>query len=142
MVFNGHEHNFQHSERSEKTGNVRYVITGAESRLRWKDIRDKMGDANIAGWAPQFYFLLVEIEDQTMKIMTLSSEAVNVRDKDGNSVPLPIVIHAAEPEGTSSELRLPQASSPWFPAKSSSRLEEEFPRPAFSFRAKIQGASS
>ena len=43
---------------------------------------------------------LVEIEDRTMKITPLSSEAVDVRDKDGHSVPLPIVIHAAEPEGT------------------------------------------
>ncbi|MCZ6489057.1 MAG: metallophosphoesterase [Acidobacteria bacterium] len=138
VVFNGHEHNFQFSERNEKTGNVRYVITGAGGMLRRKDIRGNMQDANIAGWAPQSHFLLVEIEDRTMKITPLSSEAVDVRDKDGHSVPLPIVIHAAEPEGTSSEFLLPQASPPWFPAKSSSRLEEKFPRPAFSFRAKFR----
>ncbi len=142
VVFNGHEHNFQFSERNETTGNVRYVITGAGGMLRRKDIRGKMQGANIAGWAPQSHFLLVEIEDRTMKIRPLSSEAVDVRDKDGNSVPMPIVIHAAEPDGTSSQFRLPLASPPWFPAKSSSRPEEEFPRPAFSFRAKIQGASS
>ena len=73
-----------------------------------------------------------------MKIMPLSSEAADVRDKDGNSVPLPIVVHAAEPDGTTSEFRLPRASPPGFPAKSSSRLEEEFPRPHFPFRPKFR----
>ena len=101
VVFNGHEHNFQFSERNEKTGKVRYVITGAGGMLSRKDIRSKMQDANIAGWAPQSHFLLVEIEDRTMKIMPLSSEAVDVRDKDGNSVPMPVVIRAAVPTNNS-----------------------------------------
>ncbi len=134
VVFNGHEHNFQFSERNIKTGNARYVITGAGGMLRRNDIRGKMQDAYIAGWAPQSHFLLVEIEDRTMKIMPLSSEAVDVRDQDGNTVPMPIVIHAAEtdghaaePDGTSSKFRLLQENPPWFPAKSSSRLKEEFP---------------
>ncbi|RPI09934.1 MAG: hypothetical protein EHM65_08650, partial [Acidobacteriales bacterium] len=71
IAFNGHEHNFQWSEQDQATRGVRYVITGAGGQLRSGDVRASMQAAHIAGWAPQYHFLLVEIEDRNLAIHVL-----------------------------------------------------------------------
>jgi len=91
-VFSGHEHNFQVSERNDATGGVLYAVSGAGGQLRSANIRDTMERANIAGWAPQHHFLLVELEGRTMRITPLSWEPVRVVDSKGNPIPLPIVV--------------------------------------------------
>ena len=91
-VFSGHEHNFQVSKQNEATGGVLYVVTGAGGQLRPADVRGNMDSANIAASSGQRHFLLVEIEDQTMKITPLSADPVLVRNRAGNQIPLPIVL--------------------------------------------------
>jgi len=91
-VFSGHEHNFQVSEQNEKTGGVRYVITGAGGQLRTGDVTGKMKQANIAGWAAERHFLVVEIEGRTMKITPVSTRPMVVKDANGSSVPMPLVV--------------------------------------------------
>jgi hypothetical protein len=90
VVFNGHEHNFQWSERDEATRGVRYVISGAGGSLRSGNIRAKMPSAHIQGWAPQPHFLLVEIEESVMTIRVLGPDPVVIRDKDGGTLPQPL----------------------------------------------------
>ena len=90
VVFNGHEHNFQWSEQDQATRGVRYVISGAGGQLRIGDIRSSMQAAHIAGWAPQYHFLLVEIEDRALTIHVLGPAPVVVRDKNGNAVTQPL----------------------------------------------------
>lgn len=92
VVFNGHEHNFQYTEKNKDTGNVVYVITGAGGELRKGDVSRHMEKSHIAGWAPENHFLLVEIDGRVMKIVPLASEPVVVKDKHGHSLPMPVVI--------------------------------------------------
>lgn len=96
VVFNGHEHNFQYSRRNATTGNVLYVITGAGGNVRTKDVRNNLEESNIAGWAGQHHFLLVEIEDQIMRITPLGAKPVLVRDRNGNAIPMPIVVRRSD----------------------------------------------
>ena len=89
-VFNGHEHNFQWSQRDEATRGVRYVISGAGGTLRSGNIRAQMPSARIEAWAPQRHFLLVEIEEGLMTIRVLGPDPIVIRDKDGGSLPQPL----------------------------------------------------
>lgn len=89
VVFNGHEHNFQWSEKNARTHGVRYVITGAGGELRPADVRSNLEPANIAAWAPAHHFLLVEIEASTMTVHVLGPQPVRIQDKDGNLVTPP-----------------------------------------------------
>ena len=73
VVFNGHEHNLQFSNRNRDTRGVQYVVSGAGGELRAGNIRREMLGAGIAAWAPQRHFLLVEIEDRTMRIVPLAT---------------------------------------------------------------------
>jgi hypothetical protein len=92
VVFSGHEHNFQFSRQNGLTGGALYVVSGAGGQLRSGNIRDNMDRENIAGWAPQQHFLLVEIEGRTMRITPLSWEPVRVVDSEGRPVSMPIVV--------------------------------------------------
>lgn len=93
VVFTGHEHNFQLSDRS-KTGGLLYVVTGAGGQLRSGDITRRMAGANIAGWSKQPHFLVVEIEGDTMKITPIGAngEAIHVSDPNGAKVSMPQIV--------------------------------------------------
>jgi hypothetical protein len=92
VAFSGHEHNFQWVERNEQTRGVQYVISGAGGSLRKRDVSSRLAAANIAAWAPERHFLLVEIEGRTMKIHVLGPRPVRVRDRRGNNVPMPLLV--------------------------------------------------
>jgi hypothetical protein len=89
IAFSGHEHNFQWSKRNERTAGVQFVITGAGGELRSRDVRHRLEAANIAAWAPQCHFLLVEIEGRSMTVNVLGSGDIIVRDRTGGRVSLP-----------------------------------------------------
>ena len=70
VVFSGHEHNFQISE-PEVTGGITYIVSGAGGKVRKETPQERqrmMEDRNIAAWASEIHFLLVEIEADEMKI--------------------------------------------------------------------------
>ncbi len=92
VVFSGHEHNFQFSEDSDATGRIRYVVSGAGGELRPGDIQNRMSAAHIEGWAAQRHFLVVEMEDRTMRITPVSYERVVVRNASGGEIPMPLVV--------------------------------------------------
>jgi len=92
VAFNGHEHNFQWVERNPQTRGVRYVISGAGGSLRKADVSRRLAAANVAAWAAANHFLLVEIEDRVMKIDVRGSRPVPVRDRQGNVVPMPLLV--------------------------------------------------
>ena len=92
VVFNGHEHNLQFSEVDEASGGVRYITSGAGGELRPGNIQSRMRKENIAGWAAQNHFLVVEIESKTMKVTPVSWEPVRVTDPDGKAIEMPIVV--------------------------------------------------
>jgi tartrate-resistant acid phosphatase type 5 len=91
-AFSGHEHNLQFSEVNEATGNMLFVVTGAGGELRRGDPSRNMRRANIAGWAAQRHFLVVEIEGRTMRIAPVSWEDVAVSNADGQRVAMPVVV--------------------------------------------------
>ena len=92
VVFNGHEHNFQVSEANPKTAGIHFIISGAGGELRTGDVRKKMKHSNILAWAQENHFLVVEIEDKTMRVTPLSFEPMHIVKSDGSPVPLPITI--------------------------------------------------
>ena len=93
VVFTGHEHNFQFSKAAE-TGGILYVISGSGGELRPGDVRRKMDQQHIAGWAAMREFLSVEIEGAEMRITPLSPDNVQVVDRDKRPIALPIVQRA------------------------------------------------
>lgn len=92
VAFSGHEHNLQFSEVNERSAGIRWVVSGAGGSLRTGDIRRRMSAANIAGWAQQRHFLVVEIEGATMRITPIGAGPINVRDAAGRSVPMPLTV--------------------------------------------------
>jgi hypothetical protein len=92
VAFNGHEHNFQFSKRNDATGGVLYVVSGAGGQLRGGNIRSSMESENMAGAASQHHFLVVEIDNGTMRITPVSWEPVRVEDAGGNAVAMPILV--------------------------------------------------
>ncbi|MEJ7605898.1 MAG: metallophosphoesterase [Bryobacteraceae bacterium] len=92
VVFNGHEHNFQYTMRNGETGDIRYVVSGAGGELRDSDVKSAMAKAQIEAWAPQFHYLLVEIEGKEMRVMPKSFEDVEAVDRNGRPVVLPLKI--------------------------------------------------
>jgi len=91
VVFNGHEHNFQVSDASRTVG-IRYFVTGAGGQLRPSNIRARLYDARIVGWAPQNHFLLVEIDNDVMRVTPLADEPVVPVTAEGPPLPLPIKV--------------------------------------------------
>lgn len=92
VVFSGHEHNLQFSERSEATGNVLFVVTGAGGELRPGNVLRAMPRSRIAGWSPQRHFLAVSIEGRTMTITPVSYEEIVVRDAAGKRLEMPVSV--------------------------------------------------
>jgi hypothetical protein len=92
VVFTGHEHNFQFSHLNERSGNIRYVVTGAGGELRTGNVRSSMAEANIEGWAPQLHFLSVSIESGVMRIAPVFARPTAVIDRNGNPIRMPLEI--------------------------------------------------
>ena len=92
-VFSGHEHNFQFSELSDETRNMRFVISGAGGELRHGDVRRKMAKEHIEGWSPELHFLVVEIEGKQMRITPMGVAApLGVLRSDGSTAKMPLVV--------------------------------------------------
>ena len=62
-VFNGHEHNFQHSSYD----GIDYFVTGAGSKVR-KGAPDDFERAHTQSWSDYAHFLLVTIAGDTMRV--------------------------------------------------------------------------
>jgi hypothetical protein len=62
-VFNGHEHNFQHSSYD----GIDYFVTGAGSKVR-KGAPDDFERAHTRSWSDHAHFLLVTIAGDTMRV--------------------------------------------------------------------------
>lgn len=92
VAFSGHEHNFQVSEANSVTHGIRFVVSGAGGELRPGSVQSVMKQANIALWAPQNHFLVVEIEGKTMSITPVSFVPMEVRDANGQIAKLPVVV--------------------------------------------------
>ncbi len=92
VVFNGHEHNFQMSQVDDQSGGIRFVTSGAGGELRLGAVQSRMRQQNIAGWAAQNHFLVVEIDGKTMRITPVGPREIVVRDPSGGMVPLPITV--------------------------------------------------
>ncbi len=93
VAFSGHEHNFQLVRRNERTGRIQYVITGSGGQLRRGRVsRQEMIAENIAGWARQRQFCLVEVNGGRLTITPVSTEPVRVTDPDGRPLPMPVVV--------------------------------------------------
>ena len=90
VVFSGHEHNFQYSKKNAKTGDIRYVVSGAGGELRTGDIRGSMENAQIEGWAAQLHFLVVEMSGKEMRITPTSFDRMVVQDKVGKEIAMPL----------------------------------------------------
>ena len=93
VVFSGHEHNFQFSERNAATAGIQYVLSGAGGELRPGDVRSKMAKAHIAGWAPEHHFLSVEIEGDEMRITLIGANGnLEPVDPAGRKITMPLVV--------------------------------------------------
>jgi hypothetical protein len=93
VVFSGHEHNFQFSERNGATAGIQYVISGAGGELRSGDVRSKMAKAHIAGWAAERHFLSVEIEGNEMRITPIGAKGIlEPVDAAGRKIGMPLVV--------------------------------------------------
>ena len=90
VVFTGHEHNFQYSEKSPATGDIRYVVSGAGGELRSGNVRGAMERSNIEGWVAKLHYLMVEIEGKEMRITPKSVSQTPVVDRDGRRIPMPL----------------------------------------------------
>ena len=66
IVFNGHEHNFQHSRHD----GIDYLVTGAGSKLD-RGTPDRFTDAHTVTWSNHAHFLLVRIEGKTMTVRVI-----------------------------------------------------------------------
>lgn len=92
VSFAGHEHNFQVSQTTGEARGIRFIVSGAGGQLRKGDIRPKMQADNIAAFAQQNHFLVVEIQEKTMRITPLGFEPLEVRDASGREVPVPFTV--------------------------------------------------
>ena len=92
VVFNGHEHNYQHSAVNSATGGVRYVVSGSGGELRDRNVRGKMQAAEIEGWAPVNQFLSVEIDGKEMRITPIGFKPFDVVDRTGKRIDMPLPV--------------------------------------------------
>jgi hypothetical protein len=90
VSFSGHEHNFQFSKKNAQTGNIRYILSGAGGELRTGDVRPSMEEAQIEGWAAAHHFLSIEIDGREMRITPISPEGMEIVDKDGQKIGMPL----------------------------------------------------
>ena len=94
VVFNGHEHNFQFSQVDAESGGIQFVTSGSGGQLRDGNIASKLQKANMAGFAPQNQFLVVEIDGKTMRITPHGFEPIKVSNASGQAVPMPLTVIA------------------------------------------------
>ncbi|MEP6535515.1 MAG: metallophosphoesterase [Bryobacteraceae bacterium] len=92
VVFAGHEHNLQFSERNTVTGRMQFVVSGAGGQLRLGNVLSKMKQRNIAAWAAKTHFLVVEIRGDTMRITPVGATEINLVDSQGKPAKLPWVV--------------------------------------------------
>jgi hypothetical protein len=92
VVFSGHEHNFQLSERNSETGDIQFVVSGAGGELRRASILKQMGKRHIAAWSNQPHFLAVTIERDGMSIQPVGINPIHVVDPVGKLVTQPVRI--------------------------------------------------
>jgi len=97
VVFSGHEHNLQVSERNKGTGDVRYVVTGAGGELRTGTpkrftFKGTSAPKLLAGWARELHFLLVEIDGSRMRVSPLTFGGRMVKLEPGAKAALPFEI--------------------------------------------------
>ena len=93
LVFNGHEHNFQHSRHN----GIDYLITGAGSKLD-KTPPDHFAGAHTVSWSNHAHFLLVTVQGKTITIRVIGEmDGTELRDVPrftpaGESISGPIVL--------------------------------------------------
>jgi hypothetical protein len=90
VVFTGHEHNFQFSEKNAATGDIRYIVSGAGGELRRGDVRGSMQQSNIEGWVAKLHFVMVEIEGKEMRITPKGAGPTAVVDRNGRPIRMPL----------------------------------------------------
>lgn len=91
-VFTGHEHNLQFSQRNAATGEIQFIVSGAGGELRKSSVRSRMQERNIASWAPQVHFLVVQIEADEMRITPVTAQPLRLVNPGGDAVSVPIVV--------------------------------------------------
>ncbi len=92
MVFSGHEHNLQFSERNEATGGMQFVVSGAGGQLRRGNIRRKMAKEHIRASSSSNHFLVVRIQGENAAIQPVGIEPVQLLDVDGKPVKQPVPV--------------------------------------------------
>lgn len=92
VVFSGHEHNFQFTGQNAETSGIEYVVSGAGGELRPGNVRGRMVQANIIGWAAERHFLEVEIDGNEMQIRPLGVKPIEPVDPNGNKVQMPVTV--------------------------------------------------
>ena len=97
VVFAGHEHNLQFSERNAATGGMQFVVSGAGGQLRLGNVVGRMKQRNIAAWAAQTHFLVVEIRGDSMRMTPLGASAIDPVDSQGKRVEMPWVTRRRNP---------------------------------------------
>ena len=98
VVFAGHEHNFQFSERDAETKGIQFVVSGAGGQLRSRSVLKKMKAAHIAGWANQNHFCVVEITRDQMTVTPIGGARFSVLGPRGDRLSTNLQI-AKEPGG-------------------------------------------
>jgi hypothetical protein len=93
VVLAGHEHNFQFSERNAATGNIQFVVSGAGGKLREGSVSSAMARERIAAWSPRRHFVVVRLDKEKMTITPIGVGPLNVQDRTGAAVPLPLVVN-------------------------------------------------
>jgi tartrate-resistant acid phosphatase type 5 len=93
-TFAGHEHNFQFSERNSATKEILHIVSGSGGALRGSDIRRNLAAANVAGWANQHHFLLVELDRSEVTITPIGIHDILVRDGSGEKIEMPLRVTA------------------------------------------------
>lgn len=97
VIFSGHEHNLQFAERSEATGGMQFVVSGAGGQLRGGNVRAAMKKAHISAWAPRTHFLVVEISRDLMRITPVGDGPIEMQDSAGRPIALPFVVPRRPP---------------------------------------------
>jgi len=73
VMFNGHEHNFQHAHYD----GIDYFITGAGSKVR-HGAPTRFDEAHTVSWSDSSHFLLVTIDDNTMRVRVVGEDATDI----------------------------------------------------------------
>jgi predicted phosphodiesterase len=89
VMFNGHEHNFQHSRHD----GIDYVITGAGSKVRHGSPHG-FEAAHTISWSDSAHFLLVTIDEDAMRVRGIGENAEDIPrfTPAGDRITGPIVI--------------------------------------------------